>query len=147
MGIDDQIQIHTSSASKHLEGKVASGVTISPGMVVKRNTAGRWRPHNVLGGACSPIFAVADIWYGKGIEDTYAAGEKIYLIYASGGDVIWAWLAASQSIVIGDFLTSNADGRLKKIGPTPVSGCIIGGALEAITTVASPARIRVEIFK
>jgi len=140
------ILINVSSNSKYLEGTAATVLT--PGMLTKRNTEGKWKAHDVAGGACQPIFVIEDIWGGETIHDDYSIGESSWFRYCNGGDMIWGWLAVGEDIAIGDFLISSGiNGTLKKIGVSPVAGCIVAVALEAVVTVATIARIKIEIFK
>ena len=81
---------------------------VTPGMLLAR-TAGGVRPHNVAGGTASPAFAVENEWIGGTISDNYAIGENCYFRTFAQGSAVYAILAASQTISVGDLLLEVLD--------------------------------------
>ena len=144
MSTNNTVQISVSYSSKLIEAIAAS--TITPGDIIEYTSAGTVRGHTVANGTAAKIFAIENTAGGGGINDDYLAASRVYAKCLLPGDVVWAWLATAQVIVIGDFLTSaGLNGDLKKAS-TPAANSIIGIALEAVTTVASIARLKVQIM-
>ncbi|QDP55369.1 MAG: hypothetical protein Tp176DCM1853251_53 [Prokaryotic dsDNA virus sp.] len=114
---------------------------VTPGMLLAR-TAGGVRPHNVAGGTASPAFAVENEWIGGTISDNYAIGENCYFRTFAQGSAVYAILAASQTISVGDLLQSNGAGALIEAS---TADNVVARALEAVTTTGATARIRAEI--
>jgi hypothetical protein len=102
---------------------VAAG-TITPGMLVKVDSAGTLVAHNVAGGLGEKMFATEDELQGKTIADNYSAGNPVQTIIANSGDEVLAIIADGQNISVGDFLVSNGDGKLKEMTPD-ASGVVV----------------------
>jgi hypothetical protein len=96
------------------------------------------KPHATAAGNAVPMFALEDELQGRGIADTYAAGDRVQVWIPGRGDIVYAILANGQHIEIGDWLESNGDGYLQKhvadVGDSTVGTvqkAIIGQALES----------------
>ena len=124
------------------EGKAVAA--IAPGSLLKRAAAGV-AVQTVTGvGGTPPTFAKENDIAGDGIEHSYAATETVLFFTAYGGMVVNARLKASQTIVVGDGMSSGAGGQLQKVA----SGAVpIAIAIQAVTTTSAQggAFIKVEI--
>jgi hypothetical protein len=120
------------------EGTVKTGQTIKPGMFVKRDSGGV-----LVAAAGDPGKEVAlELGIeGSGIDDDYAAGDHILTGFFRQGDEVYAILATSQTIVKGAVLSTAAGGHVKAAG----SDAVVAKAVEAVTTTAAVARIKIEI--
>ena len=141
------------------EADVQAANTITPGHLIERHTDGTVRPHTTAGAAApARHFAVENELAGKGIDDTYAAGERCLFESLVPGCEVYAWLADANNAAIGAALESGDNGELRVHVPqadtdgvgTPdiVVGQIVARALEAVDTTGgatAPARIKVEI--
>ena len=90
---------------------------ILPGMLVEIMSTGKVRKaaaesttHNVM-----PMFAIEDELQGKGVTDVYAQGDRVQVWIPRRGDQVLALLETTHAVVIGDFLVSHGDGRLRKL--------------------------------
>jgi len=142
MAIYNTIKLHVSSEAKILEMK-GSGV-ITPGDLLEHDTGPVIKSHYNEGGTAAPLFAIENTFEGKGIGDDYADGETIHYVHCLRGDVVWAWLTTTQTVAYGYYLTSSAvNGKLKIAGATDY---VVGYAMEDVTTVAEPARIKIAVL-
>jgi len=117
-------------ADRHREFIAKTGVTIVPGMLIQRDTGGQSpdsivKPHATALIQSEKLFAkekgwIADIPFASsfgdaGIDDAYAAGERVFAHQGEQGDEIYALLAPSATAVaLTDYLTPHSDGTLKK---------------------------------
>jgi hypothetical protein len=82
------------------------------------------------------MFALEDELQGKGIDDAYAAGDRVQCWIPNRGEVVLAILADGASVEEGDFLESNGAGYLQAHTPDAGSqdsiyqSAIVGIALE-----------------
>lgn len=117
--------------------KVAAG-TITPGMLVELTSADKVQAHSTQAGDAIPImFALEDELQGKTIDDNYSATNPVQVWVAQSGECVYAILADSQDVEIGEFLESKGDGTLQAHS----SGVIVAVALEAVDTTGSPASV------
>ena len=116
---------------------------ITPGHLVELypTTAGYVRMHSTASGNVLPMFALEDESQGKGIDDAYAASDKVQVWIPTRGDIVNALLADGQNIAIGDFLESAGNGSLQKYVAdvdssaditTIYGNAIVGQATEAV---------------
>jgi len=119
----------------------ATAVAITPGMLIELTSANLVQAHSNEGQNVLPMFALEDELQGKGIDDNYAASDKIQCWVAVRGEEVYAILEDGETIVIGDFLESNGAGLLQKHNPdeadsddaiTVYTNQIVGIALEAV---------------
>ncbi|MGH2611291.1 MAG: hypothetical protein ACRDHF_19600 [Tepidiformaceae bacterium] len=122
-----------------------ANAAITPGDLVEIMSTGKLRRHATLGGPAQKAFALEQDLIGRGIDDNYAVDESVrYGVFQQGAEV-FAWLQINESCVIGDFLESDAAGKLA-VASTPVEGSNVAIALEAITGGGGVAkRVKVEI--
>ena len=105
--------IKVKKYSDVIEEMVASAA-ITPGMLLIIESTGKVKAHNQADKDAFPIFALEDELQGKGIDDAYAANDPVQCWVPYRGDIVNAILADGQKVVIGDPLTSDGYGRLKK---------------------------------
>lgn len=105
--------IKVKKYSDVIEEMVASAA-ITPGMLLIIESTGKVKAHNQADKDVFPIFALEDELQGKGIDDAYAANDPVQCWIPYRGDIVNAILADGQKVVVGDPLTSDGYGRLKK---------------------------------
>jgi hypothetical protein len=141
-----------------LRREAPAGGAITPGHLVAYNSSGNLVVHGTAGAKTRPLFAVENELLGKGINDAYAVNDLVQAEELHVGDVYALLPAAAAAIVIGDKLTSNGDGTLKKATAASQSGTtpftvtfadhIIAEALEAVDNSGggTPVRIKVAVI-
>lgn len=106
-----------------------AGGAIMPGMLLLQTNATTVIAHNDDAPAnCLPMFAIEDVFQGKGIDDAYALADKVRVWTPCRGDVVLGILENGADITAGDFLESNGAGYLQKF----TSGAVVGQALETM---------------
>lgn len=128
---------------------VGSG-TITPGMLIEKLSDGTVRPHGSAGCDAQRMFAVENDLEGDEIGDDYSDGERILYKVFQRGNEVYALLATSQTVSIGDWLESDGNGYLRKhssdsAGVVEYPEGLVGVAQESVVTTSSVARILVEI--
>jgi hypothetical protein len=128
---------------RRVNDKVAEAA-ITPGMLVEmHNVAGipKWRAHGTSTGTfAAKAFALEQLLWNKGVNDAYGVGDLVDVAIFEPGGVVWAIVPSGQTIVPGDALASNGDGKLFKSTTGSVAR-----ALESATTTAD-TRVRVEVL-
>ena len=130
--------------------KVAES-TISHVVWVEITSADKVQAHSTAGGKAEKLFALEDYPQGNGLSDDYSALDTVLLLEASPGDKVYATLDDASNVtavVIGDFVESAGDGRLRKNEDTTDTadeypGSIVGVALEAQSTAGGRFIIKV----
>jgi hypothetical protein len=106
---------------------------ITPGMLVEVTSTGV-KKHATAAGKHGFLFAIEDELQGKGINDDYAADDKVQVWVAGRGDIVNALLEDEATIAVGDFVESNGEGKVQAVsGSYP-----IGFALEAVDLSSLP---------
>lgn len=105
--------IKVKKYSDVIEEMVASAA-ITPGMLLIIESTGTVKAHDQADKDVFPIFALEDELQGKGIDDAYAANAPVQCWIPYRGDIVNAILADGEKVDIGDPLTSDGYGRLKK---------------------------------
>lgn len=100
--------------------KASDGTNIPVGFIGYEHTDYKFRPTNY---------------------DTPYVSGNVVMILAGGDFEIYAPVAAAQTLVLGDNLTDNGNGMLKKAGATDK---VIAVALETKTTVNAGERVAVK---
>ena len=83
-----------------------------PGHLLELTTAGKVQKHSDASGEVVAAFALEDELQGNGIDDAYAAADKVQVWYPTKGEVVNAVLADGENASIGSLLVSNGDGTL-----------------------------------
>lgn len=116
-----------------------ANTTITPGMLIELHTDGKVRPHDNADANVLPMFALEDELQGKTIDDDYS-NEDIAPCWIPGrGDQAYALLQDDEDVSIGDFLSSNGNGRLKKFEDPDSTGALIGAAAKPVVGIALEA--------
>lgn len=105
--------IKVKKYSDVIEEMVASAA-VTPGMLLIIESTGKVKAHDQADKDAFPIFALEDELQGKGIDDAYAANDRVQCWIPYRGDIVNAILADGENVNIGDPLTSDGYGRLKK---------------------------------
>ncbi|MDH7554342.1 MAG: hypothetical protein QHH74_11865 [Spirochaetota bacterium] len=128
--------IKINNHSDNFEEYIAAA-TILPGSLIELTTDNKVKVHSTAGGNVGPkMFALEDAFEGKGIDDAYAADDRVRCWFPAPGDVVLAILADGQKVDEGDFLESNGAGYLRKHTPEEISsstGTIYSNQIVAIS--------------
>lgn len=130
-------------------GRIEEGVAggpIKPGHLVALNSSSQYVVHAFAGTATPRVFAVEDALQGKTIDDVYAAGSRVSLLFAQPGDVVYAWLNAGENVVVGDKLASAGDGTLAKVAGGAVPLAVALESLDLQDSASEDTRIAVLVF-
>lgn len=115
--------------------------TITPGTFVALDNNGEVTP--VANEEKGLMVADYDGFQGKTIDDAYTTGAMVQCWIPQRGDVVYAVLAASQTILVGDQLAITTGGVLKKKGTGDVAIAI---AEEAVKTESATGRVIARII-
>ena len=97
-----------------IEIEKSANAALYPGYLLELMSTDKVRAHATAGGNATPVmFALENELEGKGIDDAYAADDKVKVWVAGRGDIACAILADGQNASIGSPLESNGDGKLK----------------------------------
>lgn len=91
-----------------------AAAAIMPGMLIELITAGTVRAHATAAGNVAKMFALEDELQGNGIDTAYAAADRVQCWNPVPGEEVFAILSDGETVVKGDFLSSNGDGYLRK---------------------------------
>jgi len=92
-----------------------ANAAITPGMLLELMSTDKVRAHATAGGNAMPrMFALENELEGEGINDAFAADEKVQVWIPYRGDIVYAILADGENVAIGDPLESNGAGYLAK---------------------------------
>lgn len=145
------VLLEINGAEPHRHERPAD-TAITPGDLCEVNSDGELVPISSAGKHNARIFALespyADDPTQPALAQAYAAADYVPHIYAPRGALVYARLAASQTIVVGDPLISSATaGCLSKatVDASTLSGAVVGYAEEAVTTTGSTGRVKVRI--
>lgn len=127
---------------------------ITPGHLVSLNASGQAIKHNVAGAAAAAggqftgptRVATENDFFGKGIDDAYAIGDRVMFQELDTGCEFMALVAAAApAIAYNDLVESAGNGTVRK---TVVAANAIGRAAEAVDNSAGGAavRLRVEVL-
>lgn len=103
---------------------------ITPGNFLELTAAGKVQKHSVEGGNAIPMIALEDELQGKGIDDDYAAGDRVQVWIPGRGDQAYVLLEDGETVVIGSWLMLNGAGRVQLLDAETLS------AAEALSVVA-----------
>lgn len=109
------------------EGQASSA--INPGYLVEFGGSKDLQAQGTAQENCRRAFALENDLLGKGIDDAYAANERVRYGSFHAGQEVYAKLPASAAAIVkGDALEATGDGTLRKLTS---GGAIIAYALEA----------------
>jgi hypothetical protein len=113
-----------------IEEYTATAVALTPGMLLEITSADLVQAHSTDGGIALPMFALEDELQGKEIDDNFAVSAKIQVWVAVRGEIVYALIADSETVAIGDWLVSAGNGKLRVAESDDNS--IVGVAVEAL---------------
>jgi len=105
---------------------VAAGA-ITPGMLIARATTGKVAVHTVANGVAQLRIALENQLFGKGIDDAYAADDRVPYMIARSGDEFNGLIAEGQNVAISYKLISAGNGLFQKASPTETKASIVTG--------------------
>ena len=140
---NNTIALSVSKSSPYIEG-IIGDITVYPGNMVRLKSTGTGGYGLANEINLPTIIATENIYAGGTIADEYT-GELIYMRHLRPGDVVLAWLATSQTVVIGTLLTFSLGESGYLAERTLADEKLVATALEPVTTVGSAARIKVSI--
>lgn len=125
--------------------ELVAAATITPGMQVALTSAGKWTPQATALVQSLSAWAVEYDLTGRGIDDNYSANDWVQAFIVPPGSEINALIPASAvAIVIGDPVTSNGNGMVKKANGT--TDITLGYALQAVDNSAGGSAVRLQIL-
>ena len=109
---------------KPLTVEGTAGASILPGTLVAQTGDAIAKSAND-GTTASRLLLAREIGeqFGKKITDAIASGDHIICVAPRSGEFFNVCVAATQTIVVGDALTSNGDGTFKKAGAADAIYC------------------------
>lgn len=96
--------------------ELVANAAIIPGMLVELmpTGTGKVRAHANANQDVFPMFALEDELQGKGIDDSYAANDPVQVWIPGRGDIVNCLLTDEEKVIIGDWVVSSGDGRVRK---------------------------------
>lgn len=117
------IMISNNSRGGWVIHEAEADAALTPGELVEFNTDEELGPHDGANGAIQvPMIVVenpyADVQTVQAIDHDYAAGESAFYVVPQSGDIVYAFIKASETLVKGiSFLASDGAGALQVIVP------------------------------
>ena len=130
----------------------AASEDIYPGMplvLASATTVAKAASTDAWGGMVAVESPFADTNTSPSIEQAYEDAENVAYVQLEKGDEFYAILATSQTIAVGDTLTIGTnDGEVAEVtlDATSIVGRAYFVAMEAVTTTAATARLRVKVL-
>jgi len=134
----------------HAKGKYdeeTAGGAITPGHLIDTNSDGEVVVHPTAGGYAERKVAIEDALQGqstgllgKGIDDAYAADDKVRIYYALPGDKLYMLLKDGEVATPASFLSSNGDGTLQVVAGAEIP---LFKSTESVSPSGAVGRIRV----
>lgn len=146
------VLLQINGAERPIFEKIAGG-TVTPGDLLVMASTGKVTALASQGAVNQKMFALENPFApdptATALAQTYANLDNVRLIYAGRGDLVYARIADSQTIVAGDILQASATaGCLEKVtvGAGTLEGAAVGVAEEAVTTSGAVGRCAVRIL-
>ncbi len=113
------------SNHKPLTVEGTAGASILPGTLVAQTGDAIAKSDND-GTTSSRLLLAREIGeqFGKNISQPWSTNDHIICVAPRSGEFFNVCIAAAQTIVVGDALTSNGDGKFKKAGAADAVYCI-----------------------
>ncbi len=103
-------QVHLIGDFRREEALAAS--TVTPGMLIEEDSAGKFKAHATEGGVAVKLFAEVDALQGNTLDDDYSADDLVSANVEVSGNEVQSFLKAGENVSIGDKLLSAGDGTL-----------------------------------
>jgi hypothetical protein len=129
-----------------LQDEARAAATITPGMLIDRNTANAVIPHATAGGPAAMDIAIENQHISKTINDNYLTGDLVFLHRLKKGEEFYGLLPAGAAAVTpATYLTSNGDGTFKSAATTDIR---IAKPVESVDNSAggSAARCKMRVI-
>lgn len=130
---------------------LVAGEAITPGHLIEVYAASagvnKWRKNSSATEYAALAVALDQPELNMGVDDAYAAADKVRARFLDAGDVFWGLVPSGQTIANGDLLQSNGDGTLKKATATTADANL--GRLQALDNlgaVTTLTRCRVQVI-
>lgn len=125
--------------------------TITPGMLVELASATTVQAHSDEDGNALPMFALEDELQGNGISDDYSAEDMVQVWVPVRGEIVNAILASGENASVGNFVTSNGDGKLKVMESLVSTGDvdtneIVGQVIVASNASVADTRVQIRVI-
>lgn len=131
----------------------AAAAAVTPGDLINVTSAGLVTPIAAANTPNARMFALENPYAPDptltALAQAYATSDQVRYVHAQGGDMVYARLATSQTVAIGDVLGPSATaGCLAKltVDATTIAGAPCGIAEEAVTTTGAVGRIRMRVI-
>ena len=146
------VEVSDYNGDRSVKEKLAD-VALTPGELVAIEGDGELEPHGTANGAAQPMFCVenpyADPGSSAAIDTDYAADVTARYVYAQRGDLVYAFIKASETLVEGaSYLGSDGAGALQvlTVDASLKEGAIVAVAAEDKSVGGSRERALVRIF-
>jgi hypothetical protein len=139
---NNTIGISISSTSPYIEGIVNGAEPVMPGEILQLQPDGTYAAAPIADTPSQRNFATENVYSGGTIDDVYLQNSRIMIRSCRGGDIVLAWLAPGQTVLVGDWLAPEAgSGSLVNSVIWPVAI-----AMESLSPVGTRARIVVTVL-
>jgi hypothetical protein len=130
---------------RYEEVRVASGVSIYPGMIFDINASGEAVIATPNAGASAPTrIAIEDGLIGRTVDTPYTAGELLRYLYALPGEQFALLVKDAETITFGDDLIAGDNGLFIETTGTPSK--VFARALETYTPTGANKLVLAEIY-
>ena len=136
--------IESQGPSRYIERNSATGVTVTPGDLLKINSSDKFiLPAAGDAGLKLPvIIARENELYGKTVDDTYAAGDRVYAQRLVTNDEVHVRVAAGETVTFGALLAlTGTDGTVSVAGTGDIASF---EAMEAYDNAAGTGPVLVQ---
>jgi hypothetical protein len=98
-----------------VQEEAVANAAITPGQLIERISTDKVRRHSTAGGSIGiKMIAVEDVLQGNGIDDDYAAADRVFFHIPQPGQEYYMFLKDGENLVIGDKVESAGDGDVQK---------------------------------
>jgi len=129
-----------------------TAAALTPGDLVEKNSSGNLAAIASAGKVNGKLFVLENPFASDptqtALAQTWASGDSARYVYAQRGDLVYARVAASQTVVIGSQMISTTTAGclgVTTVDATTLDGALVGLAEEAVTTTGSTGRVKVRI--
>lgn len=127
--------------SRYTDERIAASA-ITPGHLIELTSTDQVQSHATAAGAIAArFFALENQIANLGIDDAYAANDRVIFQQCLPGDIVYAVLENLGNVAIGAALQSNGAGELE----ARTTGETVAIALEAVNAAGGAARIKVQV--
>jgi len=105
--------------------EIVAGATISPGMLLRKQSTGVVNPAATEGGREERMIALEDALQGKTVDDNYAAADIVSIGRFKRGEKFQGLLKAGVGVVVGEQLISAGDGTFIGVADATSAGVVV----------------------